>query len=74
VALHAWEDLVEKLQDLSLWAAVRLARTTADDEGGQTLIEYGLMAALIAIVAVSAVALVGQKLPDLRPAADNLHS
>jgi Flp pilus assembly pilin Flp len=65
---------VEKLQDLSLWAAVRFARTPADEERGQTLIEYGLMAALIAIVAVSAVALVGSKLPDLRPAADNLHS
>jgi hypothetical protein len=65
---------VEKLQDMSLWAAVRLARTPAEKERGQTVIEYGLMAALLAIVAVSALALVGQKLPDLRPAADNLHS
>jgi Flp pilus assembly pilin Flp len=65
---------VEKLQDLSIWAAVRLARTPADDERGQSMIEYGLMAALVAIIAISAVALVGQKLPDLRPAANNLHS
>jgi hypothetical protein len=35
-------------------------RTPADEERGQTLIEYGLMAALLAIVAVSALALVGQ--------------
>ena len=65
---------MEKLQDLSLWAAVRLARTPAEDERGQSMVEYGIMAALIAIVAVGAVALVGQKLPDIRPAANNLHS
>ena len=65
---------MEKLQDLSLWAAVRLARTPADEERGQTLIEYGLMAALLAIVAVSALALVGQHLPNLSPAANALHS
>ena len=62
------------LQDLSLWAAVRLARTPADEERGQTLIEYGLMAALLAIVAVSALALVGQHIPNLNPAANALHS
>jgi Flp pilus assembly pilin Flp len=65
---------VEKLQDLSFWAATRLVRTPADEERGQTLIEYGLMAALLAIVAVSALALVGAKIPDLSPAATNLHS
>lgn len=65
---------MEKLQDLSLWAAVRLARTPADEERGQTLIEYGLMAALLAIVAVSALALVGQHIPNLTPAANSLHS
>ena len=65
---------MEKLQDLFLWAAVRLARTPADDDRGQTLIEYGLMAALIAIVAVGAVALVGQHIPNLTPAANALHS
>ena len=37
-------------------------------------IEYGIMAALIAIVAVGAVALVGSKIPDLSPAANKLHS
>ena len=65
---------MEKLQDLSLWAATRLVRTPSDEESGQTLIEYGLMAALIAIVAVSALALVGAKIPDLNPAANSLHS
>ena len=65
---------MDKLHDLSLWAAIRLSRTPADEDRGQTLIEYGLMAALLAIVAVSALALVGTKIPDLRPAADNLHS
>ena len=65
---------MEKLQDLSLWAAARLARTPADEERGQTLIEYGLMAALLAIVAVAALALVGQSLPNLNPAANALHS
>lgn len=62
------------LQDLSLWAANRLARTPADNDRGQTLIEYGLMAALLAIVAVTALALVGQSLPNLSPAANALHS
>ena len=65
---------MEKLQDLFLWAVIRLARTPAEEDRGQTLIEYGLMAALLAIVAVSALALVGTKIPDLRPAADSLHS
>ena len=65
---------MEKLQDLSFWAAIRLARTPADEERGQTLIEYGLMAALLAIVAVSALALVGQHIPNLNPAANVLHS
>jgi Flp pilus assembly pilin Flp len=65
---------VEKLQDLSLWAAVRLARTSVDDDRGQSMVEYGIMVALLALIAISAVALVGQKLPDLRPAANNLHS
>ena len=65
---------METFQDLSLWAAVRLARTPAEDESGQSMVEYGIMAALIAIVAVGAVALVGAKIPDLRPAANSLHS
>jgi Flp pilus assembly pilin Flp len=65
---------VEKLQELSIWAAVRLARTSADDDRGQSMVEYGIMAALIAIVAVGAVALVGSKIPDLSPAANKLHS
>ena len=38
------------------------------------MVEYGIMAALIAIVAVGAVALVGSKIPDLSPAANKLHS
>ena len=65
---------MEKLKVLSLWAAVRLARTAADDDRGQSMIEYGLMAALIALVAVGAVALVGQHIPNLTPAANALHS
>ena len=65
---------MEKLQDLSLWAARRLARTQADADRGQTLIEYGLMAALIALIAVGALAAVGANIPDLRPAANALHS
>jgi Flp pilus assembly pilin Flp len=65
---------VETLQDLSLRAALRLSWTPADDDRGQTLIEYGLMAALLALVAVSAVALVGDRIPNLNPAANALHS
>jgi Flp pilus assembly pilin Flp len=65
---------VEKLQDMSLRAFTRLRWTLAEGDRGQTLIEYGLMAALLAIVAVSALTLVGASIPDLRPAADNLHS
>jgi Flp pilus assembly pilin Flp len=65
---------VETLQDLSYWAVKRLIWTPGEDEGGQTLIEYGLMIALLAIVAVSALALVGDNIPNLNPAADALHS
>ena len=64
---------MELLQDLSVRAAL-LLRTRPSDERAQTLIEYGLMAALLAIVAVSALALVGAKIPDLNPAANSLHS
>jgi Flp pilus assembly pilin Flp len=64
---------VEKLRELSLKAAVRLGRGPSE-ERGQTLVEYGLMVALLAIVAVSALALVGSKIPDLTPAANSLHS
>jgi Flp pilus assembly pilin Flp len=64
---------VELLQDLSLRLAL-LLKQRLSGERAQTLIEYGLMAALLAIVAVSALALVGAKIPDLNPAANNLHS
>ena len=75
---HAWRSTpgriwVELLQDLSVRLAL-LLRTRARSERAQTLIEYGLMAALIALVAISAVALVGAKVPNILPAADKLHS
>jgi Flp pilus assembly pilin Flp len=59
---------------MSAWAAIRLNGTPANDDSGQTLIEYGLMIALLALIAVSAVALVGDNIPNLNPAANALHS
>ena len=39
-----------------------LTRRFLDDEGGATAIEYGLIAALVAVVIVGAVTLIGTKL------------
>ncbi len=43
----------------------RLAKCLWKDEGGATAIEYGLIAALIAVVIIAAVTLVGTDLSDM---------
>ena len=40
--------------------AVRLVRSWVDDEGGASLVEYVMLAALIAVVCVAAVTLLGK--------------
>lgn len=45
------------LNDIATKIAVRFQN--AKDEAGQTLVEYGLIVALISIVAITALALVG---------------
>jgi pilus assembly protein Flp/PilA len=41
---------------------VRIARRLARTDEGQDLVEYGLLAALIAVVAITAVNALGQKI------------
>ena len=43
----------------------RLGKCVWKDEGGATAIEYGLIAALIAVVIIAAVTLVGTDLSDM---------
>ena len=43
----------------------RLARRLRKDEGGATAIEYGLIAALIAVIIIAAITLVGTDLSNM---------
>ena len=43
----------------------RLARCLWKDEGGATAIEYGLIAALIAVIIIAAITLVGTDLSNM---------
>ena len=44
---------------------VHVFKAPADDESGATAIEYGLIAALIAVIIIGAVALVGTDLQNM---------
>lgn len=43
----------------------RMPRRLLVDESGQDLVEYGILAALIATVSITALSLLGQELPKL---------
>ena len=45
---------------LQIWNALRTWMGTLEDEDGASLVEYALLVALIAIVAIAAVVLLGQ--------------
>jgi Flp pilus assembly pilin Flp len=65
---------VQTLHKLAIIAAVRLT-CRADDEEGQTLIEYGLIISFVSIVSVVIVATIGSKVPGFfTVAASKLHS
>ena len=54
---------------------VRLLGYSADDEEGQTMIEYGLIVALISIVAIITLTTVGGNIKDVfNSIAGKLHS
>ena len=54
---------------------VRLLGYSADDEEGQTMIEYGLIVALISIVAILTLTTVGGNIKDVfNSIAGKLHS
>lgn len=53
------------MQVLSLSKFVNAVKTFGQDEEGVTAIEYGLIAALIAVVIITSVTLVGSKLAAL---------
>ena len=57
VELTASTTTLKFLNDIATKIAIRLQN--AKDEAGQTLVEYGLIVALISIVAIAALGLVG---------------
>jgi Flp pilus assembly pilin Flp len=65
---------LQTLNELVTEALVRLT-TRRDDEQGQTLVEYGLIVAFVAIVSVVIVTTIGTKVPAFfTVAASKLHS
>ena len=62
---------MDKVQEL----LVRLLGYSADNEEGQTMIEYGLIVALISIVAILTLTTVGGNIKDVfNSVAGKLHS
>ena len=63
------------MESIQLFLAWFMAGEEADDEQGQTMIEYGLIVALISIVAILTLTTVGGNIKDVFSSiAGKLHS
>jgi len=66
---------VQMLENLAIQAMIRFQGQNRDEEHGQTLVEYGLIVAFVAIVSVVIVQTIGSKVPAFfTTAASKLHS
>ena len=66
---------MQMLENLAIQAMIRLQGQDRDGEDGQTLVEYGLIVAFVAIVSVVIVTTIGTKVPAFfTTAASKLHS